>query len=77
MSGISITERCACGATLSVVGSSYRSKAGGGSNGEHRSAEEIAERWRVEHRHEMPPTRKIPRLVVSRPPVPTDGEGGE
>lgn len=54
MSDIAINETCACGATFTATGTTYRSIAGGGTNGAHRSAEEMAERWRVEHKHEMP-----------------------
>jgi hypothetical protein len=55
MSDIKISEACSCGAKFSVTGSSYRSLAGGGTNGAHRSAEEMAERWRTDHRHEFAP----------------------
>lgn len=51
MSGLRVIERCSCGATIDVSGSTYRSTPGGGSNGAHRSAEEIVERWRLDHHH--------------------------
>jgi len=54
MSDISINETCPCGATFRVTGSTYRSRAGGGESGQHRSAEEMAERWRTDHKHVEP-----------------------
>lgn len=66
MSEISIRETCSCGATFSCSGTSYRSVAGGGTNGALRSAEEMAERWRVEHKHVelRAPLTERPRLVL-------------
>lgn len=63
MSDIRIDETCSCGATFTVTGSNYRSAAGGGAaaNGTCRSAEEMAERWRTDHRHEMP---RQPRVQI-------------
>ena len=46
-----ITEKCPCGAEISVAGSEYR-------NDKHpqnpRGADEVVERWRETHRHDMP-----------------------
>lgn len=60
---ITIRETCSCGATFSASGSNYRSAAGGGTNGQHRSAEEMAERWRDDHKHEMP--RRVRAVRIS------------
>ena len=66
MADVSIVETCACGATFRCSGTTYRSTAGGGGNLDHRSAEEMAERWRVEHKHTMPaaPVVERPRLIL-------------
>ena len=69
MAEVSINETCSCGASFRCTGSTYRSVAGGGTNGAHRSAEEMAERWRIEHKHHepMPPTSPAhpgPRAVL-------------
>lgn len=87
MTYIPLAERCACGATFSVTGSTYRSDRGGGTNGQHRSAEEMAQAWRVEHIHEMPaviPGDRTRRLAVVRPRVrftavrkPTESQTGD
>lgn len=53
---MTIEERCACGATITVTGSEYR-------NDKHpnnpRGAEEVVERWRKDHRHEFPPAEPV------------------
>jgi len=77
MAEIAITETCACGATFRATGNSYRSMRGGGTNNEHRSAEEMAERWRTDHRHVEPvaPSPRAPReeaKPLEVPPVVID-----
>lgn len=69
MADISIKETCACGATFACNGTTYRSAAGGGTNTHHRGAEEMAERWRIEHKHVDPaPAPMVERLAPgSRP----------
>ena len=50
MSDIRITERCSCAASIEVVAGRYRN------DRDHRNprgAEEIVERWRNDHTHEI------------------------
>lgn len=87
MSDISIKETCSCGATFACTGTTYRSFAGGGTNTHHRGAEEMAERWRSEHKHHEPATptaivRRViakgrPRMRASRIATRTQQEGAE
>jgi len=46
---VTIQERCACGSTITATGGRYRSTSNPANP---RSAEEIVERWRTDHRHE-------------------------
>lgn len=57
MSTTTIREACSCGATIDVVGGRYRST---GHPANPRGAEEIVERWRVEHRHDLRPDPPAP-----------------
>ena len=52
MSGVRIEETCSCGATFTATGSPYRRDH---DTRNPRGAEEMAERWRTDHRHEFPP----------------------
>src|SRR5690606_38962026 len=52
VSAVTIAETCSCGATFKATGSEYRSST---HHANPRGVEEMAERWRIEHRHEFPP----------------------
>lgn len=54
MNELIVREVCSCGASIEAIGSRYRSLAGGGGNSSNaRGAEEVVERWRKEHRHDI------------------------
>lgn len=65
MGDLRVIEHCSCSATIDVTGSTYRSTPGGGTNGAHRSAEEVVERWRLDHHH----VATTGRLVTTKNPI--------
>ena len=56
---IRITEKCPCGAEITVDGPEYRSDR---HHANPRGAEEIVERWRKDHKHELP---KVSRGAIA------------
>lgn len=54
---MTITEECSCGAKIAVTGGEYRNDK---DSRNPRGAEEVVERWRVEHKHEFPPIEPMP-----------------
>lgn len=50
MSDLRIIETCACGASIDVTGGRYRND---NYPNNPRGAEEVVERWRVDHKHHI------------------------